>query len=221
MLTIKQFSRMYDLEIIPVSYEGLTFGKCVWDSGIFGKPKFSHKRMPDYIFSTFVTAGLMSVTEVENLLEKFKKQDFKKASFFNENIEVDTQVVADIEIDGLIKLSEEVNTNKIVKFTFSEIRYKEIELADRIAIDNKMDEIKATKWKEYNQDLRRAFLITQLFYGKIKVYIKKEFKNDLDLTAKGYTLKSDVSTNSVLEYEFNNADLPFAMKLERVKHFNS
>lgn len=221
MLTIKEFSRKYDLDIIPMSYEGLTFGKCVWETGIFKKPEFSHRSMPDYIFSTFIDAGLMSLEEANNIINKFRQQDLKKASFINENIEVDTQIVSDIEIDKIINLKNEIKSKKISKFTFSEIKFKEIEYADRIFIDDKLDEIKATMWRDYNQDLRRAFIITQLFYGKIKIYIKKDFKNELNLSAKGFVLKNEVTTNNVLEYEFDSDDLPFAMKLIRVKHFNS
>lgn len=107
-----------------------------------------------------------------------------------------------------------------MKFTFSDIRYKELGFAERFMMDEKLDKIKEENWKDYDQGLRSAYLVTQLYYGTIKVYIKKEFSSELNLPLKGFTLKNDISSNSVLEYEFNNSELPFAMKLEKVKHFN-
>jgi len=100
MITIKEFSRKYDLDIIPVSYQDLTFGKCVWDAAIFGKPKFSHKNMPDYIFSTFISAGLMTLKEAEDKLSQFRNQELKKASFFNVNIDVENNVAVDLDLDS-------------------------------------------------------------------------------------------------------------------------
>lgn len=220
MITIKEFSRKYDLDIIPVSYEDLTLGKCVWDAGVFGKPKFSHGSMPDYVFSTFVSAGLMSLEDADDTLNRFRAQPLRKAAFFNVNIDIETSVAVDLELDDATRLKNEVKSDKIVKFTFSDIRYKEIEFKERFMMDEKLDRIKQNHWKEYDQDLRRAYLVTQLYYGTIKVYIKKEFENQLNLTTKGFTLKGDVTSDSILEYEFNNSDLPFSMRLSRIKHFN-
>jgi hypothetical protein len=220
MMTIKQFSKKYDLDIIPVSNERLTFGKCVWDDAIFGKPKFNHGSMPDYILNTFIDAELMTVDEAELSLKKYRDQPLEKAGFFNVNVDIETNIATEINLDDQTNLKNEIKANKIVKFTFSDIQYKELSFSDRVNIDIKLDKIKADHWKDYSQDLRKAYIITQLYYGKIKVYIKKEFDHELNLTLKGFILKNDISTNSILEYEFDNNNLPFAMKLERVKHFN-
>ena len=88
MMTIKQFSKNYGLDIIPVSYQGLTFGKCVWDDALFGKPKFDHGSMPDYILNTFIAAKLITLDEAEKTLIKYREQPLEKAGFFNVNIEV-------------------------------------------------------------------------------------------------------------------------------------
>lgn len=220
MLSIRQFSRKYDLEIIPVSYKNLTLCKCVWDAAIFGKPKFTHPKMPDYILATFLDAGIMTLAEAETYISKFRNQPLEKAAFFNINIDVETSVATEMELDAMVSLKNEVKAHKIEMFTFSNIQYKELEFADRAFINSKLDTIKAAHWDDYDQDLRRAFIITQLYYGTIKIYIKREFNQELNLSTKGFVLKNDIATNAILEYEFDNADLPFAMKLERVKHFN-
>jgi CBS domain-containing protein len=59
-------------------------------------------------------------------------------------------------------------------------------------------------------------------FEAIKMLVEKQFSAEMDAllekTALALSSKSEGSHD--MEYEFSNAQVPFAMRIERVRHFN-
>ncbi len=45
----------------------------------------------------------------------------------------------------------------------------------RIKIDRFLEQMKASRWSDYDGSIRRVYLITELYYGTIRMVIKKIF----------------------------------------------
>ena len=92
----------------------------------------------------------------------------------------------------------------------------------RIRIDRLLEQMKASHWSDYDGSIRRVFLITELYYGTIRMVIEKRFTTQLETILK----KADIQASEVLEgnhaveYEFSHDNVPFAMRIERVRNFN-
>lgn len=142
MITIKEFSKKYDLGIIPVSYETLTFGKCVWDGLVFGKPQFQHSHMPDYIYNAFVSSGILSFEESEKLLNRNRATPFVDANMANINIEFEADTALVLGIGKTIGLNIETKVKRIEKFVFTDLRAKILSGLDRFEIHNNLETFK-------------------------------------------------------------------------------
>jgi hypothetical protein len=218
MMNLKEFSRKYDgVFLISVSDESLTLGKCVWDAALFGKPKFSHAGMPDYIFNAFVDEDIISATDCEAILQRLKNITVVEAEFAKMTLEFSADEALEIDLDQTLKIDAVSHVKKIEKFYFKNAQARVLPNNDRLEIDNWMENLKENHWSEYRTGLRRAYMITKLYYGTFSMIIKKEYKASLNLESKGFTLKASHDSDSYLEYEFVNSKVPFAMKMERIK----
>ncbi len=92
----------------------------------------------------------------------------------------------------------------------------------RIKIDKFLEQMKANHWNEYDGRIRRVFLITELYYGTIRMVIEKQFSTELDTILKETKLEilSRSEGSHAVEYEFSHDNVPFAMRIERVRTFN-
>jgi hypothetical protein len=93
----------------------------------------------------------------------------------------------------------------------------------RVQIDSYLEKLKAGNWKFYDGKIRRVFIITELYYGRIKIVIDRALKNDFDLAVENSRLKinNKIEFGASIEYSFKHDNVPFAMKLELVRGFTS
>jgi hypothetical protein len=66
-------------------------------------------------------------------------------------------------------------------------------------------------------------VITELYYGNIEILLKNEFASELDARLqkiKDLELSQKTTFDKEVEYRFKHNDVPFAMRIEKVKHFN-
>jgi hypothetical protein len=82
--------------------------------------------------------------------------------------------------------------------------------------------MKASRWKEYDGTIRRVFMITELYYGTIKLVVEKQFSAELDILIQNTDLEALTRTEGshAIEYEFSHDNVPFAMRIERIRTFN-
>jgi hypothetical protein len=216
MLTIKEFSKKYNLTIIPVSDETITFGKCVWDSLVFGKPKFSHPGMPDYIYNAFVSSGILTEAESNILLHQNRTTPLVNAGIAN--IEFESDVAIELGIDSKIGIEAESKVKKIQRFVFSDVKAKILTESARFQMFKNLELLKDEHWEDYKRGLRNAYVITKLYYADVKIYINTQQSAELNLEAGGLVLSPGESTERTKTFIFKNTTVPFAMALEKIKH---
>lgn len=220
-MEIRKFRNAYGLELIPASHEGIFTGILVWDP-ILGAPVFSKKGMPNSIFTAFLDAGLINEEEWAALVEESRHAPFLEAQLASRTVDVDVEFVNELQNPKVGKITGEFISEKLSKFTFRNIMVREMDDLVRIRIDRYLEQMKATRWSEYDGHIRRVYMITELYYGTIKMLVEKQFSAELDAQLQTWQLEL-VSRNEgshAVEYEFSHDNVPFAMRIERIRTFN-
>lgn len=220
-MEIRKFRKAYGLELIPASHAGIFNGILVWDP-IIGAPVFSKKGMPNSIFTAFLDAGLLSENEWETLGEESKQAAFLEAHMASRTVDVDVEFVSDFQHPKVGKITGEFITQRLSKFTFRNIMVREMSDLIRIRIDHYLEEMKASRWSDYDGHIRRVYMITELYYGTIKMVVEKEFSAELDAQLQIHDLQALTRSEGshAVEYEFSHDNVPFAMRIERIRTFN-
>lgn len=220
-MEIRKFRSAYDLELIPASHEGITLGDLVWDP-IFGAPEFSRKGMPNTIYTAFLDANLINQNEWELFGEENHNTTLIKAHLASRTVDVNVEFVSELQHPKIGKITGEFRSEKLSKFTFGDIQVREMDDLMRIKIDKFLEQMKANHWNEYDGRIRRVFLITELYYGTIRMVIEKQFSTELDTILKETKLEilSRSEGSHAVKYEFSHDNVPFAMRIERVRTFN-
>lgn len=220
-MEIRQFRKKYDLELIPASHEGIINGLLVWDP-IIGKPKLDHPGMPNHILNAFVDAGLISADEFTEMYEEFKTAELKDAYLGISEVNTEIDVANEIAYPKIGELAQSLNLSVNKKFSFGELKVRSITDLMRIQLDDLIEEMKEKKWKDYDSKIRRVFMITELYYGSIKIQLDKNLENEVDAEIARLDLgvKNKTKVRKNIEYTFDSSNVPFAMRIERVKTFN-
>ncbi|MDX2431012.1 MAG: hypothetical protein QNK35_08765 [Bacteroides sp.] len=220
-MEIRKFRKVYGLELIPASHEGIFTGTLVWDP-IIGSPEFSKKGMPNSIFTAFLDAELLNENEWSALSLESKTAAFLEAQLASRTVDVEVEFVNELQHPKVGKITGEFISQKLSKFTFGNIMVREMDDLIRVRIDRKLEEMKARRWKEYDGRIRRVFMITELYYGTIKMVVEKQFSAELDAQIQNSELKALARSEGphAVEYEFSHDNVPFAMRIERIRYFN-
>jgi hypothetical protein len=121
------------------------------------------------------------------------------------------------ELDSALKLKS------LKKFSFGELKVRLMSPLLRVEIDNYLEKLKSGNWKYYDGKIRRVFMITELYYGSVKIVIDKNMASDFNLALKktGMEISNELELGTAIEYSFKHKNVPFAMKLEMIKGFVS
>ncbi len=220
-MEIRKFRKAYGLELIPASHEGIFTGTLVWDP-IIGSPEFSKKGMPNSIFTAFLDASLLSENEWAALSKESRHTPFLEAQLASKTVDVNVEYVNELQHPEVGKITGEFISKKLSKFTFGNIKVRAMEDLIRIRIDHYLEQMKATRWSEYDGRIRRVFMITELYYGTIKMVVEKQFSAELEALLQNTKLEalSKSEGSHAVEYEFSHNNVPFAMRIERIRTFN-
>jgi hypothetical protein len=220
-IELKQFRNKYDLELIPASSANIINGNLVWDP-LIGAPKFDHPGMPNHIFNAFVDAGLIKKEDLNQYLNECREIPLLEAMLAERNIEVDLGLAGTLDRPEIGKLSHELGIEGIKKFSFGDLQIRALTNLMRVTIDEFLEDLKKNKWDQYDGKIRRVFMITELYYGSIKLVIDKSVKNKMEasLPKIGMDLKHQLELEKSVEYTFDHQNVPFAMRIEMVKKFN-
>lgn len=220
-MEIRKFRSEYNLELIPASHERINLGDLVWDP-ILGPPDFSRKGMPNSIFTAFLDAGLISRADWEKFRKENQDTALAKAHFAARSVDVNVESINELQHPKIGKISADFKTDKLSKFTFGNLQVREMDDLMRIRIDHFLEEMKASHWRDYDGSIRRVYLITELYYGTIRMLISKQLSTELEASMKKAELRATgISEGShAVEYEFSHDNVPFAMRIERVRYFN-
>ena len=220
-MEIRQFRNTYDLELIAASHEGISLGDLVWDP-VFRAPEFSRKGMPNTIYTAFLDAGMIDENEWQGFRDETRKARFMEAQFASKTVDVNVEFINEFQHPGLGTISGEFQLEKLSKFTFDNLQVRQMDDLMRIKIDSFLEEMKASRWKEYDGRIRRVFMISELYYGTMKLVVEKQFCSDFDavLNAAAMDTLSRSEGSHAVEYQFSHGNVPFAMRIERVRNFN-
>jgi len=154
-MEIRQFRNTYDLELIAASHEGISLGDLVWDP-IFGAPEFARKGMPNTIYTAFLDAGLIKESEWKVFRDEARQAQFMKARFASITVEVNVEFINEFQHPEMGLISGKFQTEKLSKFTFGNLQVRQMDDLMRIKTDRFLEEMKATRWKEYDGRIRRV-----------------------------------------------------------------
>ena len=220
-MEIRKFRSEYNLELIPASHEGISLGDLVWDP-ILGPPDFSRKGMPNTIYTAFLDAGLISKSEWEIFRKENRGAPLVNAHFAARQVDVGVEFIPELQHPKIHRISSDFKTEKLSKFTFGNLQMREMANLMRIRIDQMLEQMKASRWKDYDGNIRRVYLVTELYYGTIRILIEKQFTSELEASMKKVDLMASGKSEGshAVEYEFSHDNVPFAMRIERVRTFN-
>lgn len=220
-MEIKKFRNNYGLELIAAPHEGINLGDLVWDSA-FSSPAFSHAGMPNTVYTAFLDAGLIDEDEFNTFRTELHDTELLQAHFPDRTVDIKTELLAELKHPTLGKIEGEFKLESISKFTFGELQVREMDDLLRVKIDQYLELMKEKKWEEYDGRIRRVHMITELYYGSIKLVVEKSLSGQFDSAVQksGLSLVSKSDGSKSVEYEFAHEKVPFAMRIEEVRTFN-
>lgn len=221
-MELKKFRNRYDLELIPASHEGIILGTLVWDP-LIGKPVFDHPGMPDHLYHAFLDAEIITRAEWKEGLESLKDIPFQEANLAVSSVDINIDFINTLEQPVIGELGNAFSMKSLKKFSFGDLRVRLLSPLMRVQINDYLEKLKAGNWHYYDGKVRRVFLITELYYGRVKIVIDKTVKDEFNLALKksGLNLSNKFELGSSVEYVFKHDNVPFAMKLELVRGFIS
>jgi len=221
-MELKKFRNHYDLELIPASHEGIILGTLVWDP-VIGKPSFDQPGMPDHILNAFLDAEIITFDEWEKVLESLKNVSLSEANLATSTVDLSVDIISGLENPVLGELSNSFKFQSLKKFSFGDLKVRIMSPLLRVQIDSYLEKLKENNWKFYDGKIRRVFIITELYYGRIKIVIDKTLKNEFNSAIKNSDLDINhkLEFGTAIEYSFKHLNVPFAMKIELIKGFTS
>lgn len=220
-MELKKFRNKYGLELIPASTSNIILGTLVWDP-LIGRPEFEHPGMPNHIFNAFIDAGLISESEWRKYLRDAKKEKEVDAGLAGISLNVDINLAPSLEHPQLGKINNSFALNDIKKFTFGDLKAKTMSNLLRVRINEFLEIMKRNHWEKYDGKIRRVFMITELYYGSMKLVIDNKLNNEFDaaISNSNLTVKNKLKLGKSVEYTFDHQNVPFAMRIEKVRDFN-
>lgn len=218
---MRKFRSEYKLELIPASHQGISLGDLVWDP-ILGPPDFSRRGMPNTIYTAFLDADLITNSEWKEFKKENQETLLVDAHFATRTVDVNVEFVNELDHPKIGRISGDFKTEKLSKFTFGNLQMREMDDLMRIKIDRFLEQMKATRWKEYDGSIRRVFMITELYYGAMRMVIEKQYSTELEAILDKAGLEASLISEGshAVEYEFSHDNVPFAMRIEKVRNFN-
>ena len=220
-MEIRKFRSAYNLELIPASHEGISLGDLAWDP-IFGAPEFSKKGMPNTIYNAFLDAGLITQTDWDQFKTEYQDSPLIDAQLATRTVDINIESISELQHPKIGLIGGGFRSDLIRKFTFGDLQMREMSDLTRIKIDGFLELMKATLWSDYDGSIRRVFMITELYYGTIRMVVEKQYSTELEAVLENVKLEAIHRTEGshAVEYEFSHDNVPFAMRIERVRSFN-
>ena len=214
--------------IIPISRtnENIILGSLVWDSP-FAKPTFNRKygSMHTHFYKALLDAEIIKKNELTTAEKELKITPKTDADFIKADTISEGHFLIDFEYPLIDNAKLETDYKFVKSFSFSEIKAQLLNSDYRIIIGDYVEEFKKNKWEKYEDNIRNVYIVTELYFGKLNISIENSTDAELALDAmiSGVKTGTNISakTKKTVKYTFDNNELPFAMKIERLKYFRS
>lgn len=92
----------------------------------------------------------------------------------------------------------------------------------RMDIDQKIEQLTPKKLRHLFGRPKRVHLITELYFGQLKLYLEKEYAIELETVKNRKNLPITLSNEGdyINEYDFDTYAVPFAYRMEPLYKFN-
>ncbi len=220
-MDIRKFRNIYGLELIAASHAGIATGDLVWNP-LIGSPGFSYPGMPNNIYTAFLDAGLINETEFEDFKKECTDIALIPAQLADKHVDINSDLITELQHPVIGKIEGNFELDTISKFVFGDLQVKMMDDLLRVKIDQYLELMKEKKWKDYDGRIRRVNMITELYYGSIKLIVEKRCSGKLDtaLEKSHIQILSRSEGSRSIEYAFSHDEVPFAMRIEQVRRFN-
>lgn len=220
-MEIKKFRNHYGLELINVSHENIQPGDLVWDR-LTSTPVFSHRSMPNTIYNAFLDANLINEDEFKTIKSECRNIPLIDAAIADKKVDVNTELIAEMQHPLIGNIGGSFKLETIRKFCFGDIKVKIMPDLLRVKIDQFLEQMKKNRWEEYDGRIRRVNMITELYYGSVRLVVERGLAEDFEsaLNKTGVEILARAEGSTSVEYEFEHDTAPFAMRIERIKTFN-
>jgi len=222
MIELRKFRNKYDLELLLNSDEKMKIGDLFRDS-ILNKPVEDDDISVD-VWRLLEKAEILSDSEKDEYRQQSENIEYIDANL--SNIDKKIEFEFDLGLSVLKKLNLgniQLSYNDVENFSFSNIRKKEItnDLAETIS--DYIDKFRNNNWGEYKRVIRRAFFITELYYGDITVKINENINISADavISETGLEITPKFSNGVLSSFTISSQKIPFAMKLASIKKFDA
>ncbi len=220
-MEIRKFKNNYGLVLIAASHSGIAVGDLVWDP-LIGSPVSSYPGMPKNIYTAFLDAGLIDENEFKTFMKECAETDLISAQLADKNVDVNSELITGLQHPVMGKIEGNFKLDTISKFNFGELQVRVMGDLLRVKIDQYLELMKEKRWKEYDGKIRRVQMITELYYGSIKLIVERSLSGTMDAALEKSTVQvlSRAEGSRSVEYAFSHEEVPFAMRIESVRRFN-
>ncbi len=220
-MELKRFKKKYGLELIPASNAGLICGTLVWDS-LLRPPKLAMDGMANNIFNALLDARLIDEKEWKELLDISAREPLVEASLAESAINFESDLLNSLSQPQLGELGCMVELDKVKRFSFGKIKARLMSNHIRVKLDSYLEKLREDNWKKYDGRIGCLYMITELYYGSVRIEVSREVGIGLEsaLERAKLNIEHKLDLNDFLEYTFESSAVPFAMRIEKVKTFN-
>jgi hypothetical protein len=207
MITRKEFERLYSADLLPSSMENYSIGD-IWDwQGLINqKLIFRNENVSDIFLSDDLKQKLKNIQKIQANLPSIDMTS-----------DVKTDATASIPILKDIQLSNNLNVNSIVSFSFGNVMGRNI-LDCRAYFNQELEKLKTGNFDKYRDKIRDNNIVMQYWYaGNVSLTVDRKVNDTANLKMKIQGLGLDFTSNTTSDDKetivIKSADCPFAAQL--------
>lgn len=214
---LKQFTRHYHLHLLPVSNKDIQLADLVW-KGRWGKNYLNAKGIGKNIFNRFYDATLIDKTKWEQKLKQLEEPPCELAALANLHLR-NVEKVSGIFLN---QLKPNLSSKKIFSLRIKNVCSRHLTNELRMEIDHHLEQLNTKEMRVLFLKPKRVNLITELYFGQLKLYLEKNYASEIEASAKEHNLNLTLFNEGeyINEYDFDTSSIPFAYRMEPLRRFN-
>ena len=218
-----QFKKQFQLELIPASHADISLCDLVW---LRKKkpPLLDRKGMPNNIYNLFLTEQLLDDEEWRNSISALESEELVPAQFGWLEININRRFGLTFQHPVIQLFFSKHQFYKHIQFSFSALKVRVLSNFQRVEIQRFLDELNPIKEKKIFRRYRPVHLITELYYGNLRLSIDRSLAHNTTQLLKSNSMEKpliEYHGDKEMIYEFSNQEVPFAMRLETLKDFRA
>lgn len=220
---LNQFKKLYQLELIPTSHADISLGDLVWLRKN-KTPLLGRKGMPNNIYNLFVAEELINHIQWRKTIDLLESQMLIPAELSSMQIKANRRFGITFHHPVIQNFFSDHTFQNHIHFSFNSIKVRVLSNPRRIEIQKYMNEIGTEKEKKVFKRYRPVHLISELYYGNLRLSIDRALAQKASHLIQAKSLDKpllELTKKKEILYEFSNQEVPFAMRLEKLKDFNA